>query len=63
MLFNTEDVDIFLSNESAKTSEGASDGPVDSVKQPEPPTAPDSDTSKEGVLGPPLESLPTKTEL
>ncbi|XP_040182218.1 prolyl 3-hydroxylase 1 [Rana temporaria] len=68
MLFNTEDVDIFLSNESAKTSEripseGAADGPVDSAKQPEPPTAPDSDPSKEGVLGPPLESMPTKTEL
>ncbi|CAI9584543.1 unnamed protein product [Staurois parvus] len=73
MLFNTEETDIFLSNESAKTSERilseggnsehASDGPVDSAKAPEPPTAPDSDASKEGVLGPPLDSLKTKTEL
>lgn len=73
MLFNPEDVELFLSDKSGETSERipseggnsehASDGSVDSAKQPEPPTAPDSDTSKEGVLGPPLESLQTKTEL
>ncbi|XP_072282035.1 prolyl 3-hydroxylase 1 [Pyxicephalus adspersus] len=71
MLFNTEDVDIFPSNESERiSSQGdkteqaiTSDGLVDSDKAPEPPTAPDSDASKEGVLGPPLDSLKSKTEL
>ncbi|XP_018408146.1 PREDICTED: prolyl 3-hydroxylase 1 isoform X2 [Nanorana parkeri] len=50
MLFNTEDIDI------------SSDSPVDS-KAPEPPKAPDSDASKEGVLAQPLDTVNTKTEL
>ncbi|XP_068096660.1 prolyl 3-hydroxylase 1 isoform X2 [Hyperolius riggenbachi] len=62
MLFNTEDLDIFPSSDNGGQSTSPQ-SPEDSVKPPEPPTATDSDASKEGVLGPPLDSVKTKTEL
>ncbi|KAM9299317.1 prolyl 3-hydroxylase 1 [Gastrophryne carolinensis] len=67
ILFNTEDVDIFPVNGSDKTNPSEGDATKQTtttdVKPPEPPTSPDSDASKENVLGPPLDSLQTKTEL
>ncbi|XP_073441594.1 prolyl 3-hydroxylase 1 [Dendrobates tinctorius] len=59
MLFGPEETNVFPGNESVKKSE-TRDGVV---TPPEPPTGPDSDPPKEGVLGPPLDSPKTKTEL
>ncbi|XP_077106298.1 prolyl 3-hydroxylase 1 [Ranitomeya variabilis] len=59
MLFGPEETNVFPSNESARKSE-TRDGVV---TPPEPPTGPDSDPPKKGVLRPPLDSPKTKTEL
>ncbi|KAM5141177.1 prolyl 3-hydroxylase 1 [Mantella aurantiaca] len=61
ILFNTEEMDIFPSNDSDKTERKSPDN--ENPKAPEPPSPPDSDAAKEGVLGPPLDSLKAKTEL
>ncbi|CAJ0924699.1 unnamed protein product [Ranitomeya imitator] len=59
MLFGPEETNVFPGNESARKSE-TRDGVV---TPPEPPTGPDSDPPKKGVLQPPLDSPKTKTEL
>ncbi|XP_056398613.1 prolyl 3-hydroxylase 1 isoform X2 [Hyla sarda] len=64
MLFSPEDTNVFPSNESERKSHLEGDG-GDQIAAfpPKPPTAPDADAHKEGVLGPPVDSPKTKTEL
>ncbi|XP_075695660.1 prolyl 3-hydroxylase 1 [Rhinoderma darwinii] len=59
MLFSPEETNVFSSNESERKSDTQVPGDKteqSAVTPPKPPTAPDSNTPKDGVLGPPLDS-------